>query len=444
MRLFENIVEPSERLKALFEYAEGSCQVNHETPARRYFRSGGELIRMANVYYDEKNNEAAYLLYTRAIILFLDKLRQHPEYKSVPGKEKSQINQKIRDIVLPRAEELKAKLKKEFAVIAERKKEEQKKQEELLAKELEKQKLIEEQKKREEEAHRKRVEEYKELEEKKKLELLKKEERERQIQEERLRLYEEEKKILNTRGAYLDNGQISNNAQQVVGAAGSIDLPPPYEPSAPPLPQEDIRPTAPIVDRSSKPRVNHHTSIGGTSHNAHGLKDVICPADLMPKFLHLATANTARNVETCGILAGKLRQGAFTITNLLVPKQSGTSDSCSAEDEEAIFDYQDKHDLITLGWIHTHPSQTAFMSSVDLHTHAGYQMMMPEAIAIVISPKYQETGFFLLTPDYGLDYVANCRQKGFHKHPEEPPLYEQSSHVQIVEDQHIVVADLRH
>jgi hypothetical protein len=25
-----------------------------------------------------------------------------------------------------------------------------------------------------------------------------------------------------------------------------------------------------------------------------------------------------------------------------------------------------------------HPSQTAFLSSVDLHTQAGYQIMMPE------------------------------------------------------------------
>lgn len=38
----------------------------------------------------------------------------------------------------------------------------------------------------------------------------------------------------------------------------------------------------------------------------------------------------------------------------------------------------------------THPTQTAFLSSVDLHTHSGYQIMMPEAIAIVVAPKYNE------------------------------------------------------
>lgn len=43
---------------------------------------------------------------------------------------------------------------------------------------------------------------------------------------------------------------------------------------------------------------------------------------------------------------------------------------------------------MTLGWVHTHPSQTAFLSSVDLHTSCMYQTMLHEAIAIVCSVKY--------------------------------------------------------
>ncbi len=38
----------------------------------------------------------------------------------------------------------------------------------------------------------------------------------------------------------------------------------------------------------------------------------------------------------------------------------------------------------------THPSQTAFLSSVDLHVHFPYQQLLPEAVAIVCSAKYQE------------------------------------------------------
>ena len=46
---------------------------------------------------------------------------------------------------------------------------------------------------------------------------------------------------------------------------------------------------------------------------------------LMAKFLSLAEPNTASNVETCGILAGKLANNAFKITHLLIPKQRGAS-----------------------------------------------------------------------------------------------------------------------
>jgi hypothetical protein len=36
----------------------------------------------------------------------------------------------------------------------------------------------------------------------------------------------------------------------------------------------------------------------------------------------------------------------------MIPKQSGTSDSCTTMNEEDIFEFQDRQDLITLGWIH--------------------------------------------------------------------------------------------
>ncbi len=45
-----------------------------------------------------------------------------------------------------------------------------------------------------------------------------------------------------------------------------------------------------------------------------------------------------------------------------------------ALNEEEIFDVQDKRSLYPLGWIHTHPTQTCFLSSVDVHTQCGYQV----------------------------------------------------------------------
>ena len=43
--------------------------------------------------------------------------------------------------------------------------------------------------------------------------------------------------------------------------------------------------------------------------------------------------------------------------------------------EEEIFEVQDSRALYPLGWIHTHPSQTCFLSSVDIHTHCGFQVV---------------------------------------------------------------------
>jgi STAM-binding protein len=56
---------------------------------------------------------------------------------------------------------------------------------------------------------------------------------------------------------------------------------------------------SPSVDRSTKP--DHFTSTGFA-----GLREVVIPSDLMRKFLVIAEHNTLRNIETCGILAGKL------------------------------------------------------------------------------------------------------------------------------------------
>ena len=55
-------------------------------------------------------------------------------------------------------------------------------------------------------------------------------------------------------------------------------------------------------------------------------------------------------------------------------------------DEMQLFNCQMKYDLRTIGWIHTHPGYDLFLSSIDLHTQLGYQMQLPEAIALVYSP----------------------------------------------------------
>ncbi|KAG6516524.1 hypothetical protein ZIOFF_026989 [Zingiber officinale] len=191
---------------------------------------------------------------------------------------------------------------------------------------------------------------------------------------------------------------------------------------------------------------------------------------LMESFMRLAKSNTTRNLETCGVLAGSLKNRKFYVTALIIPKQESTSDSCQTTNEEEIFDYQDKQALFPLGWIHalitifdftwstltnfllynfqTHPTQSCFMSSIDVHTHYSYQIMLPEAIAIVMAPKdsSRKHGIFRLTTPGGMSVIKQCQQRGFHPHqppPDGGPIYDHCPDVYMNPKLKFDVVDLR-
>ncbi|MBE7182315.1 MAG: Mov34/MPN/PAD-1 family protein, partial [Terriglobus roseus] len=134
----------------------------------------------------------------------------------------------------------------------------------------------------------------------------------------------------------------------------------------------------------------------------------------------LAYKNTQKNLETCGFLAGTLRANALFVSSLIVPSQTATSDTCEMlpEGEVGLWEYCDAHDLLTLGWIHTHPTQTCFMSSRDLHTHSGYQAQLAESVAVVCAPRHEpSSGVFRLTDPPGLKHILGCTKTGiFHPH----------------------------
>jgi len=142
--------------------------------------------------------------------------------------------------------------------------------------------------------------------------------------------------------------------------------------------------------------------------------EILCPGDLVSKFKQLAAANSNNNIETCGFMFGKMLSSqsaqSYTLTHVFIPKQGGTADTCqpTEQGELEMYGFSGEHpELIQLGWIHTHPSQTAFLSSVDMATQFSCQTLLPEALAIVCSIKYNETKFLQLT-EIGLQKV---RQK---------------------------------
>ncbi|CAH1764090.1 23711_t:CDS:10 [Entrophospora sp. SA101] len=163
-----------------------------------------------------------------------------------------------------------------------------------------------------------------------------------------------------------------------------------------------------------------------------GLRTIIMPINIRDKFIQISAPNTAKNLETCGVL--------------LIPKQISTSDSCTMTNEEELLKYVERNGLLTLGWIHTHPTQTCFMSSMDLHTHSVYQVILPEAVAIVCAPsKSPNFGIFRLTNPPGLQTILQCVRRGFHPHNSNEKIDKEISsygHV-VMEKIDLTVVDLR-
>nr|XP_055168512.1 STAM-binding protein isoform X2 [Nyctereutes procyonoides] len=421
---------PEDRVRALSQMG-STVEINEDIPPRRYFRSGVEIIRMASIYSEEGNIEHAFILYNKYITLFIEKLPKHRDYKSAVIPEKKDTVKvglhfhccpsksfkaaqthfkKLKEIAFPKAEELKEELLKRYTKEYIEYNEEKKREAEELARNVAIQQELEKE--------RQRVAQQKQQQlEQEQFHAFEEMIRNQELEKERLKIVQEFGKV--------DPGLGGPLVPDLEKPSPDIFPPAPVASAQPADCNTAVRPAKPpVVDRSLKPGALSNSESTPT---IDGLRHVVVPERLCPQFLQLASANTARGVETCGILCGKL--------------QSAGSDYCHTENEEELFLIQDQQGLITLGWIHTHPTQTAFLSSVDLHTHCSYQMMLPESIAIVCSPKFQETGFFKLT-DHGLEEISSCRQKGFHPHSKDPPLFCSCSHVTVV-DRAVTITDLR-
>ncbi|XP_058127006.1 STAM-binding protein [Anopheles ziemanni] len=391
-------IEPHQRLQKLIADSQ-RVSIDPTMPINRYYRSGNQIVETADRSLREGNFEKAFTFYLRFVTIFVELILDHPGYKSVLPGDKQQTKDKIKKI-LPRAEEIRKKLLAKYTT--------------------------------EYEIYLKQI----------------------KLQAER---DEQDRKQAST----------SNPVEPATVSPAAPAAPTPSAPSQVSLISDE---DAKLMDKVMYPSDflsdrNHASGLPGTGlllpgadkrfdrslkpqpvppmvPAMTGFRSIVVPTNTMMKFLEQAAQNTTANLETCAILAGSLAQAKFTITHVIFPKQCGTADSCNTMNEEEIAVVQDRHNLITLGWIHTHPSQTAFLSSVDLHTHCSYQLMLEEAIAIVCSPKYQETGFFNLTP-FGMDSISQCRQTGFHPHSSGQPLFSEAQHIVLSDAVAVKVIDLR-
>eukprot|EP00040_Diaphanoeca_grandis_P026302 m.147159 g.147159 ORF g.147159 m.147159 type:complete len:406 (+) comp30519_c9_seq4:298-1515(+) len=378
----------SEMIKTLKAKAAENVDTRHlmSTPVPKTLNVMKVVKRNADMEYCDgapASLRHAYQLYFRIVIIVLEKLPKHPQFS-----QGSATVRELRGIAadaLEQAEDLKSKLKKQFVV--------------LYKKRLQKQKELEQNKLDEEGAPTIET-----LEARLSALATKK--------GDRAALLAIHRSNLNLPSNTAQPSAFITPTPQLLQPTPTPQPPSVAVPRSPPKQLYPMLPDMPLeeIELSDK------------------LRRVHLPGQLVTTFLQRAQANNDRNVETCGFLAGVLRNGELYTTALLIPKQSGQADSCEPLDDLDMFTYMESNNYIQLGWIHTHPSQTAFLSSVDLHTHGGFQMMLSEAIAIVCSVKFNDNKIFNLTTPHGLNVISSCRERGFHPH-QQTGLFEVCGHV---------------
>ena len=107
-------------------------------------------------------------------------------------------------------------------------------------------------------------------------------------------------------------------------------------------------------------------------------------------------------VEVIGLLTGKIRDEETPLEQVIVedywPVDQGDAVSVEIVDQRIfteIFHKKDSEHFI-IGWAHSHPSYTPFLSGDDYQTHLRYQTFWNKSIALVIDP-------LMFSPnDYGI------------------------------------------
>jgi hypothetical protein len=112
----------------------------------------------------------------------------------------------------------------------------------------------------------------------------------------------------------------------------------------------------------------------GSDPVARKLKVVSFPRDCMSLFTSIASINTAKNRETCGLLLGEDKGGRYIVTTMLIPKQHATSDTCGIDEEGLVMQFAEERSLITLGWVYRHlcwwiGALCSLLRYCQIHTH---------------------------------------------------------------------------
>ena len=97
---------------------------------------------------------------------------------------------------------------------------------------------------------------------------------------------------------------------------------------------------------------------------------------------------TRNDIEFMGFLLGTIEEDTkvVKVTCVFIPKQAGECDKVGQTSEKtnlALLNASEKHNACLVGWVHSHPTFDAYLSSVDLHQHAQIQDSVDHAVAVV-------------------------------------------------------------
>ncbi|MDH5402768.1 MAG: Mov34/MPN/PAD-1 family protein [Candidatus Heimdallarchaeota archaeon] len=100
--------------------------------------------------------------------------------------------------------------------------------------------------------------------------------------------------------------------------------------------------------------------------------------------------------ETAGLLIGSEKNNIVYIDEIRIGEQKGNAVHVEISEYEltqaAIEVSERKDGKVIVGWWHSHPGLTTFLSATDIKTQSIYQSLMPNAVAIVVDAnKYGET-----------------------------------------------------
>jgi proteasome lid subunit RPN8/RPN11/transposase-like protein len=112
--------------------------------------------------------------------------------------------------------------------------------------------------------------------------------------------------------------------------------------------------------------------------------------DMILHSLRFAQPSIGLKKEVHGFLIGRNIEKGIVVEEA-VPMRHGTETSVQFTDEDyvsaaEIGESAARKGQYIVGWYHSHPGLSVFMSSMDVETHLGYQGPNPKCIAIVIDP----------------------------------------------------------